>query len=120
MRAESGWIWLAGIRFPGNGALVNGSTTCVLRLEKSPARCCALGRKPVVVSALRSLSPSQENSQNTRFRITGPLAVAPYWLRLNGGIGLLAGSKKFFASSSELRRNSYTEAWMALPPLLVE
>src|SRR5258706_16153602 len=106
MRAESGLIWLGARRLPGIGALVTGSTSCVRRPEKSPARCCAVGSTPVVVSALRSRNPSQEKSQKSRFLITGPLAVAPYWLRLNGGIGLPAGSKKFLASNEELRRNS--------------
>src|SRR2546421_5608695 len=98
MRAESGLIRFAGILLPGNGALVNGSTTWALRFEKSPARCAALGSTPVVVRALRSRSPSQEKSQNRRFLITGPLAVAPYWLRLNGGIGFFGGAEKFFSA----------------------
>src|SRR5438067_605900 len=106
MRAESGWIWLGARRLPGIGVLVTGSRSWVLKFEKSPARCCALGRTPVVVRAFRSRRPSQEKSQKSRFLITGPLAVTPYWFRLNGGMGLLAGSKKFFASSDEFRRNS--------------
>jgi hypothetical protein len=38
---------------------------------------------------------------------TGPPALNPNWFSLNGGMGLIGESKKFFASKAELRRNSY-------------
>src|SRR5207302_7343138 len=43
----------------------------------------------------------------------------PNWLLLNGGIGCVAGSKKFLASRWELRRNSKSELWSWLLPARV-
>ena len=43
----------------------------------------------------------------------------PNWLRLNGGIGSVGLSKKFFASKAELRRNSKTSPWILFVPVLL-
>src|SRR2546425_11198520 len=41
----------------------------------------------------------------------------PNWFRLNGGMGSVGLSKKFFASSAELRRNSNTSPWILFVPV---
>src|ERR1700732_943621 len=50
---------------------------------------------------------------NVRSFIIGPPAVAPNWLRLNGGF---FASKKLEASSALFRMNSYTLPWNSLVP----
>ncbi len=45
--------------------------------------------------------------------------MAPNWWRLKSGWGWLGGSKKFRASSAELRWNSKAEPWKALVPARV-
>src|SRR5207244_12438812 len=49
----------------------------------------------------------------------GPPAEAPNWLRINRGIGWFGSSKKFLASSAELRRDSYTSPCSELVPDLL-
>ena len=68
--------------------------------EKSPVRQAVSGTDGVAVSDLVSRSPSQLNRKNSLSRpfsslgmTTGPPIVAPYWLRLNGGIGRSSRSK---------------------------
>src|SRR5579863_4358134 len=88
---------------------------------KSPCRSSRLGTTPRLVEPATPRKLSQLARKNvllcpsyTFGMTTGPVKVAPNWLRRSS---LLAPSKKLRASNRSLRRNSKTAPWRSLPPL---
>src|ERR1700682_6491480 len=97
----------SGSRASINGRM-DGFTVTVL-VGSWPWRAAAVGTDVTPVTPRRSINDSNEAKKKVLSFWIGPPKTPPNWLRLNGGIGLVAGSKKFLASRSELRRNSNSE-----------